>query len=167
MCLIFIPLWPVQVSPCALWNIPQHGERAALQQVLVQTLQTSALDLRARGVNQKFPIETTCAPTQTEQDSLMVRVEENEERVTYDAPAVLVYFVDLVSHQAHPKAPRMSRVPVGICHFCPAGSKPIEILHLNTMNRAPLEEVPPPKDRILSAQPDQPADKSVQFTLLF
>ena len=110
---------------------------------------------------------TTRTPTYKERDSLMVRIEENEERVADDAPAVLVCFVDLVFHQAHPKAPGMSRVPVGIFHFCPAGRKPIEILHLKTMNRTALEEVPSPKDRILSAQPDQPADKSVQFTLLF
>ena len=110
---------------------------------------------------------TTCASTDTERDSLMVRVEEDEERVAYNAPAMVICFVDLVSHQSHPKTLGMSRVPVGIFHFCPAGRKPIEILHLKTMNRTALEEVPPPKDRILSAQPNQPLNKSVQFTLFF
>src|SRR5215831_2433362 len=97
----------------------------------------------------------------------MVRVEEDEERVAYNSPAVVVCFIDLVSHQPHPKTLGMSRVPVGIFHFCPAGRKPIEILHLKTMNRTALEKVPPPKDRILSAQSDQPADKRGQLPLLF
>src|SRR5215510_989856 len=97
----------------------------------------------------------------------MVRVKEDEERVAYDAAAVVVCFVNLVSHQPHPKTLGMSGVPVGIFHFFPLRRKPIEVLHLKAMNRTALEKVPPPKDRILSAQSDQSTDKRVQFTLLF
>src|SRR5215472_2363431 len=97
----------------------------------------------------------------------MVRVEENEERIAYDAPAMLICFLDLISHQPHGQALGMVRVPVGVCHFGSARSEPVEILHVKAMNRAALEKVAPPKDRILSSQPDEPADESEQLTLLF
>jgi len=102
-----------------------------------------------------------------ERHGLMVCVEKNEEGVAYDTPAVLIRFLDLVSHQAHTQALDMSRAPVGIRHFRPSGSKPIEIFHLKAMNRASLEKVPPPKDRILTTQPDELAGESEQFTLIF
>jgi hypothetical protein len=41
-------LRPKQVSLCASWKFQtQHGERAALQQVFVQTLQAATLKIRA------------------------------------------------------------------------------------------------------------------------
>src|SRR5687767_13752632 len=93
---------------------------------------------------------------------LVVRIQQDEDRVADDATAFVIALLDRVSGKTQPKISDVPLVPIFIRHFFPIRTKPGDVFDFGSPNLSPLKETAATQNRLLSAQGDELLNKGKQ-----
>src|SRR5689334_22365135 len=110
---------------------------------------------RVAGVDQELPPEARPMRRQDERQRLVMRVEDNQDRVADESVAAIVELFDGVAREAQPEAARLGIVPVVLGHLLTVEPKPGQVLDLRAADLPALKKMAPAQHRLSAENVDQ------------
>src|SRR5687767_1493761 len=143
------PGGPTPRAVATLTLQPQHRHRACLQLVSVALSQSSCRDPGIRRIDERLPPSRGTSLREDERFSRLSRIEDDKQRIAYDALAAFVGFVDRFPVQPHRERANVRGVPHVVGHLSARCVEPGDIRYVRTTNPPPLQELAPAEDRVL------------------
>src|SRR5262245_16198069 len=121
----------------------QDGDRPSLKLIPRPRSERAVRRMRVEGVEHPEEMLIAVERRQRERHSIVVAVEQYQQRVAEHGVATFVHFLDCAARQEHAEAPHEVGVPRVVGHLVPVGRQPRDIL--DAANAAILKVLPAPQ----------------------